>query len=211
MNFNIDEHVQRVTTRTRGRLIVISGPSGVGKGTLVKALMDQDDPQLTLSISMTTRSPREGEVEGRNYFFTQKEDFEAQAERNAFLEYATYNNNHYGTPRDFVEKQIQTGRDVILEIDVQGAKQVRDVWDERVIQIFILPPDANTLRERLIARKTESADVIAQRLEKVEKEISQLPLYDYFVVNDSLDQAVRDLQAIIQAERHRINLLSEEC
>lgn len=203
MDLNIDQLLQHVKTKQHGSLIVISGPSGVGKGTLVKAILDQF-PDLTLSISMTTRVPRSGEVEGKNYFFTAKNDFEALIQEDAFLEYATYNQNYYGTPRAFIKEEIQSGRDVILEIDVQGAEQIRNNWTEPVIEIFVLPPSERDLRERLEKRQTENAAAIQQRLDQVAKEVTQLAYYDYFIINDGLEQAIDDLASIIQAERLKI-------
>ncbi len=203
MELNIDQLLQHVKTKQRGSLIVISGPSGVGKGTLVKAILAQYS-DLTLSVSMTTREPRVGESEAKNYFFTSKDDFKALIQENAFLEYATYNHNFYGTPRAFVSEEIQAGRDVILEIDVQGAEQIRNNWTEPVIEIFILPPSEGDLKKRLEKRKTESETAIQQRLDQVAKEVTQLAFYDYFIINDGLEQAIDDLGSIIQAERLKI-------
>lgn len=203
MDLNIDQLLQHVKTKQRGSLIVISGPSGVGKGTLVKAILNQFS-NLTLSISMTTRTPRSGEVEGKNYFFTPRNDFEALIQESAFLEHATYNQNYYGTPRAFVMEEIQSGRDVILEIDVQGAEQIRNNWTEPVIEIFVLPPSESDLKKRLEKRQTESESVIQQRLDQVAKEVTQLAYYDYYIINDGLEQAIADLASIIQAERLKI-------
>lgn len=203
MDLNIDQYIERARQTYQGSLFVISGPSGVGKGTLVKQVLPRFN-QLTLSISMTTRHPRQGETHGENYFFVQREEFLALSEKEAFLEHAVYNGNHYGTPRAFVHDQLQAGRDVILEIDVQGAAQVRANWQERTVLVFILPPSEAELKTRLESRRTESPEVIAQRLAQVAKEVAELPDYDYYIVNDRLEAATDDLAAIIQAERLKI-------
>lgn len=203
MDSNIDDYIQRARQKYQGSLLVISGPSGVGKGTLVKEVLPlfQD---LTLSVSMTTRSPRPGEVQGVNYFFVTREEFESLTREGAFLEYAVYNGNYYGTPRPFVLEQLRAGRDVILEIDVQGAAQIRSNWGERTIQVFILPPSRAELKKRLELRRTESPEIIAQRLAQVAKEVAELPAYDYYIVNDQLERARDDLAALIRAERLKI-------
>lgn len=203
MDLNIDDYIARARQNYQGNLFVISGPSGVGKGTLVKEVLPLFQ-NLTLSVSMTTRSPRPGETHGVNYFFVSRDEFVSQSEKEAFLEFATYNGNHYGTPRAFVHEQLRAGRDVILEIDVQGAAQVRANWGERTILVFILPPSEAALQQRLELRRTESPEVIAQRLAQVAKEVAELPDYDYFVINDQLATATEDLAAIIRAERHKI-------
>lgn len=200
---HIDHHIRRVKQIEQGSLLVISGPSGVGKGTLVKQVLPQME-NLTLSVSMTTRSPRPGEVHGENYFFVSEEEFLGLKAENAFLEAAVYNGNHYGTPKPFVLEQMQAGRDVILEIDVQGAAQVRTNFDYKTIQIFVLPPSHAELKARLENRQTETVEIIDQRLARVAKEIAELPIYDYYIINDSLDRACDDLKAIIRSERLRV-------
>lgn len=207
MNLDIDEQIRRVSTRI-GKLIVISGPSGAGKGTLVKAIFPRLK-NLTLSVSMTTRTPRPGEKHAENYFFSTRTEFEALIAEAAFLEYATYNGNYYGTPRAFVLEQLRAGQDVILEIDVQGARQIRANWPEQVVQIFILPPSQQVLRERLEQRKTETPEVIDQRLQKFAGELAELEYYDYYVINDKLSEAVEDLVAVIRAEQ--LSIKAEEC
>jgi len=200
---SIDACIQQLQPGNQGNLIVISGPSGVGKGTLVNQVLPRLE-NLALSVSATTRAPRAGEEHGRNYFFLSHEAFQALIQEQALLEYATYHHNFYGTPKAFVLEQLQTGHDVILEIDVQGAEQIRQNWSERMVQIFILPPSEAALRSRLVGRQSETPESIAHRLEKVTKECEQLPYYDYYVINDDLQVAVNDVSAIIRAERHKI-------
>ncbi|PKL76874.1 MAG: guanylate kinase [Candidatus Melainabacteria bacterium HGW-Melainabacteria-1] len=204
MDSIIDDYIQRARQKYQGSLLVISGPSGVGKGTLVKAVLPLFH-NLTVSVSMTTRKPRPGEVHGHNYFFVSPEEFQTLVREGAFLEHAVYNGHAYGTPRAFVHEQMRAGHDVILEIDVQGASQVRANSQRRTVQIFILPPGQAELKQRLEMRQTESAEVIAQRLAQVAKEVAELPSYDYYIINDQLDRARDDLAAIIRAERLRIS------
>lgn len=200
MSLNIDGHIQSVRKKVSGKLIVISGPSGAGKGTLVKAAFPKVK-HLTLSISMTTRKPRPGEEQGASYYFVSRHEFEALIAENAFLEYATYNNHYYGTPRAFVQEQMHSGKDVILEIDVQGAEQIRKNGANQTVLIFILPPSQQVLKKRLEDRKTETPEVISQRLEAFAGELTQLKHYDYYVINDDLSEAVQDLVSIIRAEQ----------
>lgn len=186
----------------RGLLIVISGPSGVGKGTIVKALLKRD-PSLRLSVSVTTRAPRPGEVEGENYYFRTEEEFARMVEGGELLEYAQFVNRFYGTPRRFVEDQLAAGKDVVLEIDIKGAIQVKERMPQGVY-IFVLPPTLEELEQRLIKRQTEALDAMRQRLEVAMDELNYLPLYDYQLVNDELDLAVGKVQAIITAEHSRV-------
>lgn len=203
MNLNIDTYITRTLQQSTGKLWVISGPSGVGKGTLVKEVLSQL-PQVALSVSMTTRAPRLGEEEGQNYFFRSREDFETMIEKEAFLEYAQYNSNYYGTPVRFVQEQLEQGLDVILEIEVQGGAQVRAKLPEQALGIFILPPSQAALETRLRNRKTESEAVIQQRLARVEEELTYFSDYDYCIINDDLTTATQDLKSIIQAERLKL-------
>lgn len=203
MNSQIDDYIQHAKQTHKGCLFVISGPSGAGKGTLVKEVLPMFD-NLSLSISMTTRLPRNNEEHGVNYFFVEREKFQNLIHEEAFLEYATYNGNYYGTPKGFVWQQLDVGQDIILEIDVQGAMQIKANCPSQTVQIFILPPSQADLKHRLEQRKTESAEVIQQRLDQVAKEMAQLPGYDYFIINDQLDRATHDLAAIIRAERLKI-------
>ncbi|MBI6545688.1 MAG: guanylate kinase [Cyanobacteria bacterium NC_groundwater_1444_Ag_S-0.65um_54_12] len=185
-------------------LIVISGPSGVGKGTLVKELIRRQ-PELLLSISVTTRAPRPGEQEGIDYFFRSEEEFMELVASDALLEYTQFVNGlYYGTPRTFVEETIKQGRDLVLEIDVKGAIQVKERWPQGVY-IFLLPPTMAELQVRLAKRQTEAAEAIRQRLSVAVDELNLLPLYDYQVVNDDLATATAKLAAIWQAERCRVS------
>ena len=185
-----------------GRLFVISGPSGAGKGTICKNLLKAVD--ISLSTSMTTRSPRPGEVDGKDYYFVTVEEFEEKIKNDGMLEYARVFDNIYGTPKDMVIKQLEKGRDIILEIDVQGGLQVKKKMPEQAVLVFVLPPDLATLRQRIVNRGTETEDVIDKRFSEALNEIKLIGEYDYYLVNDELDDAVYDLQAIIMAERRRV-------
>ena len=183
----------------RGLLIVLSGPSGVGKGTVRKALFDMEDHDLTYSVSMTTRPMREGEVDGVDYYFVSKEDFEKRISENGFLEYEEFFGNYYGTPRDKVEQQLDLGHEVVLEIEVQGALKVRNQVKDAVF-IFLVPPSKKALKDRLISRGTEDDQTINSRLEKAEKEFQLAHKYNYIVVNDDVYNAADRILAIIRAE-----------
>lgn len=187
----------------RGLLIVLSGPSGVGKGTVRAAIFAKEGQDFVYSISATTRSPREGEVDGMDYFFKTREEFEAMIENKQLLEYAEYVGNYYGTPLAYVEEMLSRGRDVFLEIEVQGALQVREVMPDGVF-IFLTPPDLNELECRIVNRGTDSDEVIAKRMKTAREELALMKYYDYSVVNDTVDNAVRKIEAIIQTEHLRI-------
>jgi guanylate kinase len=180
------------------KVFVITGPSGVGKGTLIKRLLSAC-PNLELSISATTREPRTGEVDGVDYHFLSSEEFEGRIAEEDFLEFASYSGNRYGTLRSEVEHRLETGHSVVLEIEVQGATQVRAAKPDSV-QIFIAPPDAAVLRDRLAGRGTDSAEAIDKRLETAEFELASQGDFDHRVVNDDLDQAVEELVGIVRAE-----------
>lgn len=183
----------------RGLLIVLSGPSGVGKGTVRQALFKMEGHDLVYSVSMTTRPPREGEVPGQDYYFVSREEFEQRIKDNKFLEYAEFVNHYYGTPLDKVEQQLAEGKEVVLEIEVQGALQVRKRMKEAIF-IFIAPPTMEDLYSRLMMRGTEPDDVVAARCEKARREVQLAYLYDYIVVNDTVENAADKIIAIIRAE-----------
>lgn len=186
----------------RGLLIVLSGPSGVGKGTVRKAIFDRNDTKLHYSISMTTRNARAGEVNGVDYFFKSKEEFEDLIKREKLLEWAEYVGNYYGTPIDYVEESLQQGKDVMLEIEVQGALQVRKAFPEGLF-IFLAPPSLNELKSRIQTRGTESADLINNRMTVAKEEIEMMDAYDYVVENDRIELACERIQAIVTAEHCR--------
>lgn len=185
----------------KGILIVVSGFSGAGKGTLMKKLM-QDYDNYALSISATTRQPRVGEEDGREYFFRTKEEFEKMIARDELIEYARYVENYYGTPKQYVMEQLEAGKDVILEIEIQGALKVKERFPDTLL-LFVTPPSAEELRRRLIGRGTETMDVIESRLARAVEESEYMDQYDYLVVNDDLDVCVSEMHAIIQSEHRR--------
>ncbi|MCR8848588.1 guanylate kinase [Rossellomorea sp. SC111] len=185
--------------KEKGLLIVLSGPSGVGKGTVRKAIFSQEDTKFEYSISMTTRNPREGEVDGVDYFFKSREDFEVLIEQGKLLEYAEFVGNYYGTPVDYVRETLDAGRDVFLEIEVRGAQQVRDKFPEGLF-IFLAPPSLSELQNRLVTRGTETDDLIRGRMNTARKEIEMMNLYDYIVENDQIEHAVDKIKSIVQAE-----------
>ena len=187
-----------------GLLLVVSGPAGVGKGTLDKALLERHQ-DMKLSVSATTRAPRPGEIDGVHYFFKTEEEFKAMIERNEFLEYMhVFQTNYYGTPRSFVEEQLSRGIDVILEIDVQGAMKVKKAFPNAVM-IFIAPPSMAELKSRLIGRNTETLEQIEKRFATAEKEIAMLPEYEYVVTNDVVEMAVNRMESIITAEKCKVS------
>ncbi|MBQ8293515.1 MAG: guanylate kinase [Bacilli bacterium] len=191
-----------------GLLIVLSGPSGVGKGTVRKALFESEGHNFTYSISMTTRSPRVGEVEGSDYYFVSKEEFEQRIKDGKFLEYAEFVGNYYGTPIDKVEQNIEEGREVVLEIEVEGARQVKQKKPDAVF-IFIAPPSFEALHDRLRRRGTEKAEVIKERLDKARRELMLINDYDYIVINDDVNNAADRIRAIIRAEHARTKRSAE--
>ena len=188
----------------RGLLIVLSGPSGVGKGTVRKAIFESDDNDFQYSVSMTTRNKREGEIEGVDYYFRTREEFEALIEEGEMLEYAEYVGNYYGTPLSYVQKTLDQGKDVFLEIEVQGAKQVKEKVPDGVF-IFLTPPDLAELRSRITGRGTDSAEVIDERMRVAREEIEMMALYDYAVVNDEVSKAVQRIREIISSEHFRVD------
>lgn len=188
--------------KQRGLLIVLSGPSGVGKGTVRKELFSQANTNYEYSISMTTRNPREGEVDGVDYFFKSRAEFEALIEQGGLLEHAEFVGNYYGTPLAYVNETLDAGRDVFLEIEVQGAKQIREKAPDALF-IFLAPPSLSELKSRLVGRGTETAEVIAKRIATAEEELEMMSLYDYVVENDEVTNACDKINAIIKAEHCR--------
>lgn len=190
----------------KGLLIVISGPSGAGKGTICKALMQKQ--KFWLSVSATTRKPRVGEVDGQSYFFLEVEEFKNRIQEDGFLEYAEVYGNYYGTPKDRVDEKINSGEDVILEIDIQGALRVKENYPEGVF-IFILPPSMEELRNRIIGRGSETPESLVRRFKSAYKEINYVSKYNYAVINDKVDEAVEKIESIIIAERCRVDRIKE--
>ena len=182
----------------KGLKIVLSGPSGSGKGTIVKELIR--DEQFLLSISATTRAPRQGEEEGVHYFFKTRDDFESMIANNELIEYAEFCGNYYGTPKAFIEESVKNGKDVILEIEVKGAMQIKKIYPEAIF-IFVVPPSLVELENRLVGRNTEARDVIDQRLNRAKEELALYNQYDYVVVNDRLVDAIDEIRCIVRAEK----------
>lgn len=187
----------------KGLLIVISGPSGAGKGTLCKAILNKHS-ELNISVSMTTRQPRAAECDGINYFFVNREKFENMIANNQFLEYACVYDNYYGTPREYVESLINQGKDVILEIDIQGALKVKKVYKEGVF-IFIMPPSMEELKNRIKKRGSETEESLVKRFKAAYKEINYVSKYNYMVINDTVESAVEKIESIIVAEKCRVD------
>jgi len=183
----------------KGLLVVISGFSGSGKGTLMKELLKRYDDTYALSISATTRSPREGELHGREYFFVTKAEFEKMIENEELIEYAGYVGNYYGTPKPYVLSKLLEGKDVILEIEVQGAIDLKKRYPEAVM-IFITPPDKKTLEKRLVGRGTESKAQIENRLERAAKEADSMENYDYLIINDEIEKTIEKIHNLIQVQ-----------
>ena len=184
----------------KGVLLIISGPSGSGKGTIVERLVD--DLGYRVSISATTRNPRPNEENGVHYFFKTKAEFEKMIEAGELLEHACFCDNYYGTPKEYVERQLVEGNNIILEIEVQGALQVKKKYNDAVL-IFTMPPTIAELRRRLVNRGTEDMETIDKRIKRAEEELEYLPQYDYIVINDTVEQAVRDVDCIVRAEKMR--------
>lgn len=193
--------------KDKGILVVVSGFSGAGKGTLMKQLLKTYD-NYALSVSMTTRKPRVGEEDGREYFFVSTETFEEKIAQGELVEYARYCDNYYGTPRAYVEKQLENGKDVILEIEIQGALKIKERFPQALL-LFVMPPNVKELERRLLGRGTETSEVIAARLSRAGEEAEGIEKYDYLVINDDLDTCVAQMHALIQGA-HNAPLRNEE-
>ena len=195
------EAVVLMEENKKGTVIVLSGFSGAGKGTIMKHLLSTYPDKYFLSVSATTREKRTGEEDGREYFFLSMEKFEDMIKNHELLEYASFNRNYYGTPKAYVEKLVNEGKDVILEIEVQGALQIRKIFPQAIL-LFVTPPDAATLKRRLEGRGTEDAEVVAERLSIAGRESLLMEQYDYIIVNDDLNEAVEKVHNIIQSEKN---------
>ncbi|MDF2613605.1 MAG: guanylate kinase [Clostridia bacterium] len=189
-----------------GLKIVLSGPSGSGKGTIVRKLIMHEE--FKLSVSATTRAPREGEIDGVHYFFKTKNEFRSMIEQNELLEYAVFCDNYYGTPKSFIEEYVKNGKDVILEIEVQGAKQIKAIYPDALF-IFVMPPSLSELENRLVGRNTETEEVIRKRLERAKEELSLYKEYDYVVINDTIEEAAKAIELIVYAEKLRSHRFKE--
>ena len=194
-------------TNNKGNLIVISGPSGAGKNTIVDGLMNLNS-NVWLSISATTRLPRGNEKDGENYFFLTREEFEKRILIGDFLEYAEYNGNYYGTPKSNIVEKLNSGVDVILEIEIQGALKIKEIIPNAIF-VFILPPSMSELRHRLILRKTETKDKIIKRFKTAYKEINEVTKYNYVVINDKIEDAVQKVNSILISEKCRVDRIEE--
>ena len=196
-----------VRTKQCGNLIVISGPSGSGKGTIISKLLENND-NVWLSISMTSRGIRANDVPNVTYFFVSKDEFEKKINEGVFLEYATYNGNYYGTPRDKINENLNAGKDVILEIEIQGALKVKELVPDAIC-IFILPPSMKELKRRLVSRGTDSMEKILDRFQTAYKEINEVTKYNYVIINDEIDNAVEKVKSILLSERCRVDRIEE--
>lgn len=196
-----------IKTNNKGLLIVVSGPSGAGKDTICQKLI-KENSNIWMSVSMTTRKPRPLEKDGVDYFFVSSKEFENKINDNTFLEYASYNDNYYGTPKDKVEEKLNEGKDVILVIDINGAINIKKIIPSALF-IFIMPPDMETLKNRLIGRKTESKDKVVQRFITAYNEVNNYKKYNYVVVNDKVEDAVNKVKSIIQSEKCRVDRIED--
>ncbi len=196
-----------IKTNNKGLLIVVSGPSGAGKDTICQKLI-KENSNIWMSVSMTTRKPRPLEKDGVDYFFVSSEEFENKINDNTFLEYASYNDNYYGTPKDKVEEKLNEGKDVILVIDINGAINIKKIIPSALF-IFIMPPDMETLKNRLISRKTESKDKVVKRFITAYNEVNNYKKYNYVVVNDKVEDAVNKVKSIIQSEKCRVDRIED--
>ncbi len=197
-----------IKERTRGSLVVISGPSGAGKDTVVAKYLRKRSSKAWLSVSCTSRGMRPGDKEGKSYYFLTKEEFEEKIDKNELLEYALYNGNYYGTPKEHIEEHLQNGEDVFLVIEVQGALKVKELIPEAIC-IFIMPPSMKELRKRLVGRKTESKEKVLNRFKTAYQEINELSNYNYVVTNDEVDNAVKKIQSILLSEKCRVDRIEQ--
>lgn len=194
--------------KAKGLIVVISAPAGAGKTTLCKRLL-QNNPSFISSVSFTTRPPRKQEIEGVDYYFTSREDFEKLIKKGAFVEWAEVHGHLYGTSKQFLEKNIEAQKDVVLEVDVKGGKRIKEKYPHAIL-MFILPPSWEELEKRLRTRATEDEKSVKKRLVTAKNEVKYLPFYDYFIINDDVNTAIKNLLLIIEAERHKINRLPEK-
>lgn len=196
-----------IRTKGKGNLIVISAPSGAGKGTVIDGVMKINN-NLWLSVSMTSRNMRSNDIPGETYFFVSKEEFEERIKEGVFLEYAIYNGNYYGTPKDKIQEKLEQGIDVILEIEIQGALKVKELVPDAIF-IFILPPSMKELRRRLVNRGTDSKEKVLERFKTAYKEINEVTKYNYVVINDEVEKAVSKVNAILLSERCRVDRIED--
>ena len=196
-----------IRTKGKGNLIVISAPSGAGKGTVIDGVMKINN-NLWLSVSMTSRNMRSNDIPGETYFFVSKEEFEERIKEGVFLEYAIYNGNYYGTPKDKIQEKLDQGIDVILEIEIQGALKVKELVPDAIF-IFILPPSMKELRRRLVSRGTDSKEKVLERFKTAYKEINEVTKYNYVVINDEVEKAVSKVNAILLSERCRVDRIED--
>lgn len=196
-----------IRTKGKGNLIVISAPSGAGKGTVIDGVMKINN-NLWLSVSMTSRNMRSNDIPGETYFFVSKEEFEERIKEGVFLEYAIYNGNYYGTPKDKIQEKLDQGIDVILEIEIQGALKVKELVPDAIF-IFILPPSLKELRRRLVNRGTDSKEKVLERFKTAYKEINEVTKYNYVVINDEVEKAVSKVNAILLSERCRVDRIED--
>ena len=197
-----------IKSKNTGQIIVISAPSGAGKGTIIKKLLENNSKDRWLSVSATSRKPREGEKEGVNYYYLTEEEFKKKVDEDYFLEYTNYAGNYYGTPREYIKKNVNKGIDVFLEIEIEGANNIKKLIPEALF-IFIMPPSLKELVKRLKGRGTETNEKIIKRFNAAYKEVNEVTKYNYVVVNDEVDTAVDKIEAIIKAEKCRVDRIEE--